>query len=76
MMTPAFAIAAVLVTGITLTAGYTQSSSLHLREERQPMYWPRYGTSLSGRYHNRTWIPGPERTSYGEFRGGGPGAGK
>jgi len=75
-MTSVFAIAAFLITGITLTAGLTQSSSLHLREERQPLYWSRYGTSLSGRYHNQVWMANPERTSYGEFRGGGPGAGK
>ncbi|HEY9748327.1 MAG TPA: hypothetical protein V6C63_06605 [Allocoleopsis sp.] len=75
-MTSVLAIAALLITGITVTAGFTQSSSLHLREERQPLYWSRHGTSLSGRYHNRTWLANPERTSYGEFRGGGPGAGK
>lgn len=76
MLTPFLAIATLVITGVTITAGYTQTSALQLREERQSLYWPRYGTTLSGRYYGNSWQPLPTRSAYGEFRGGGPGAGK
>lgn len=76
MLTRGFAIAALLIGGMTIYGGLTQRSSLHLREDRQMLYWPRYSTTLGGRYRNRVWIPGPERSVYGNFRGGGPSVGK
>ncbi|HEY9762835.1 MAG TPA: hypothetical protein V6D07_09925 [Trichocoleus sp.] len=76
MLTRVFAIAALLLGGATAYGGLTQRSSLHLRQEQQPLYWPRYGTHLSGRYHNQVWLANPDRAAYGQFRGGGPGTGK
>ncbi|HEY9738285.1 MAG TPA: hypothetical protein V6D06_18460 [Trichocoleus sp.] len=76
MLTRVFAIAAVLIGGATAYGGLTQRSSLHLREENQVLYWSRHGTTLSGRYRNQVWVPSPERATYSDFRGGGPGTGK
>lgn len=76
MLTRVFAIAALLIGGITVYGGLTQRSSLHLRQEQQPLYWSRHGSSLSGRYRSQAWVPSPQRATYGSFRGGGPGAGK
>ncbi|MBD1867881.1 hypothetical protein H6F88_32270 [Oculatella sp. FACHB-28] len=76
MIYPVFAIAACLIAGVTLFAGCTQISALNLRQEEQTMYWSRYNTNLSGYYYNQTWVPAPDRASYGEFVGGGPGDGK
>lgn len=75
-MTRVFAIAALLLSSITIYGGATQRSSLHLRQDQQFLYWPRYNARLSGRYRDRAWVPSPERATYGDFRGGGPGAGK
>jgi len=76
MIYPIAAITACLIAGVTLFAGCTQTSALKLRQEEQAIYWPRYNTNLSGYYYNHTWIHTPDRASYGEFVGGGPGDGK
>ena len=76
MLSRILALAALLITLMGIWAAYTQSSALLLRQETQPLYWPRYGTLLSGRYRNQSWQATPSRSSYGGFRGGGPSAGK
>lgn len=76
-MLPKFlAVSAIAVAIATILAAYTQRSALVLRQQNQSNYWSRRGTSLSGRYHNNIWVVSPVRSSYGTFRGGGPGAGK
>jgi len=67
---------ATAIAATTIWAGFTQRSALSLRQERQLLYWPRYRTSLSGRYYRGDWQSNPQRSSYGLFRGGGPSAGK
>ncbi|PSO55808.1 MAG: hypothetical protein BRC40_05235 [Cyanobacteria bacterium QH_8_48_120] len=76
MLIRIFAIAALIIALFTIWAAYTQRSALSLRQEKQSAYWSRHGTSLSGQYQGGTWIFLPSRSSYGDFRGGGPGAGK
>lgn len=76
MLTKLFAAAAFLIALMTIVSAFTQRSALVLRQEQQPYYWARYGTNLSGRYYGGSWQPNPLRSTYGEFRGGGPGAGK
>jgi hypothetical protein len=76
MLTKLFAAIAFLVALITITSALTQRSALVLRQEQQPYYWARHGTNLSGRYYGGRWQPDPLRSTYGEFRGGGPSAGK
>lgn len=67
---------ALTIASLTIYAGYTQRSALMLRQESQPLYWSRHGTSVSGRYSRGSWYASPDRATYGSFRGGGPGAGK
>ncbi|MBE9126010.1 MULTISPECIES: hypothetical protein [unclassified Coleofasciculus] len=84
MLTKVLAATAVAIAVFTIIAGYTQRSALVLGEEKQRNYWSRRGTSLSGTYNENTtgtsggviWVPLPNRSSYGSFRGGGPSAGK
>ncbi|MFW6359466.1 MAG: hypothetical protein ACOC0N_09695 [Chroococcales cyanobacterium] len=76
MITKLIASAAIAIALYTIIAGYTQSSALVLRDEKQDNYWPRRGTYLSGRYRRGIWEPLPNRSSYGSFRGGGIGSGK
>lgn len=76
MLTKLLAFLIVLIGVGTLLAAITQSSAYYLRQEQQSLYWPRHDTSLSGRYYNNAWQPDPVRSTYGSFRGGGPGAGK
>lgn len=60
----------------TIFLGYTQRSALHLRQESQPLYMPRHNTGISGYYYGGVWRTTPLRSDYGNFRGGGPSAGK
>ncbi len=60
----------------TIFLGYTQTSALQLGQESQPMYRPRHNTGISGYYYGGVWRRTPLRSSYGDFRGRGPGAGK
>lgn len=76
MLTKFFAVVVIAIAAITITAGFTQQAALVLRQENQDNHWERYGTQTSGRYHSGVWIASPNRSSYGSFRGGGPGAGK
>ncbi|MBF2028342.1 MAG: hypothetical protein IGS48_16510 [Oscillatoriales cyanobacterium C42_A2020_001] len=76
MLSKLFAAAAIAIAAITLTAGFTQQAALVLRQENQDNYWPRYDTQSSGTYRSGVWVSSPLRSSYGSFRGGGPGAGK
>lgn len=76
MLTKFFALAALAIAAITLHAGYTQGGALVLRQENQTQHWVRYGTQPSGSYRRGAWVASPIRSSYGSFRGGGPGAGK
>ncbi|AFY55357.1 hypothetical protein Riv7116_2860 [Rivularia sp. PCC 7116] len=78
MLTKVFAGIAALMAIWSITDAYTQKSAFVLREEKQANFSPRRGTSASGYYNNRgTWIfYSSERSSYGGFRGGGPGTGK
>jgi len=76
-MLPKIAAAAAFGIAILAIAGsYSQMSALRLRQQNQPLYWPRRRTPISGlRYDNR-WQPTPNRSDYDDFRGGGVGAGK
>lgn len=76
MLTKLFAACVLVIAAITLTAGFTQQAALVLRQENQDNYWSRHGTSTSGSYRSGVWVASPDRSSYGSFRGGGPGAGK
>ena len=76
MLTKVFAGTALVLAGVTLTAGLTQQSALVLRQEDQSNHWPRYETQSSGSYRGGAWVASPIRSSYGSFRGGGPGVGK
>ncbi|MDX2245104.1 MAG: hypothetical protein NW224_30875 [Leptolyngbyaceae cyanobacterium bins.302] len=76
MLTKLFAVAVVAIAAITLTAGFTQQAALVLRQENQDNHWERHGTQASGTYRSGVWVASPVRSSYGSFRGGGPGAGK
>ena len=70
---------AVLAWGIaiaSISAGYTQISALHLRQESQPLYAPRHNTLRSGYYRSGRWTRRPGRSSYDTFRGGGSRTGK
>ena len=75
MLSKIFAIAAIAITGFAIHAAFTQRSAMVLRQEN-PAYWERYGTRSAGVYRSGAWQPSPVRSSYGGFRGGGPGAGK
>lgn len=76
MLSQLFSAVAVGVAAVTIVGAYSQESAFQLRQENQPNYWPRQGTTLSGRYQNGSWVPLPLRSSYGEFRGGSPSSGK
>lgn len=76
MLSKFFAVVVIAIAAITLFAGFTQRSALTLRQENQANYWSRSDTSLSGSYRGGVWVASPDRTSYGSFRGGGPGVGK
>lgn len=76
MLTKVFALIAIAIVGITLYSAYTQPSAFMLRQEQQALYWPRYRTSISGRYHRGSWQPLPSRREFDTFRGGGPSVGK
>ncbi len=76
MFTKLFAAAALAIAGITLYSGFTQQGAMVLRQENQDQYWARYDTAPSGRYRGGVWVASPDRSAYGSFRGGGPGAGK
>lgn len=76
MLTNLSVIAAYLIAGLAVWGSYTQASALNLQRERQTFYWPRQGTVLSGRYRGNSWEPLPSRSTYRNFTGGGPGAGK
>lgn len=76
MMNKILAATAIVIALFTILASYTQRSAVVLREEKRDSYWPRHGTSLSGYYYRGIWEPLPNRSAYGSFRGGGPGAGK
>lgn len=76
MLTKILAGVASAIALVAIVAGYTQRSALTLREEKQPHYWPRYSTDLSGTYRGGNWQALPNRSSYSEFRGGGPSTGK
>lgn len=76
MLTKIFAGLAILIAVSSVFNSYTQKSALVLREENRSNFSPRNGTRLSGSY-NRSggWIF-YNRSSYDDFRGGGPAAGK
>lgn len=76
MLTKILALLAVGFALVTIYSAYTQPSALYLRQEGQLLYWPRYGTNLSGYYRNRIWQPSPNRIEYTQFPGGGPSAAK
>ncbi|MDX2217305.1 MAG: hypothetical protein SFY66_28820 [Oculatellaceae cyanobacterium bins.114] len=76
MLTKLLAAAAFFIAFSTVVFAFTQRSALVLRQEQQPHYWGRHGTELSGRYYGNSWQPSPLRSTYGAFRGGGPGTGK
>jgi len=76
MLTKLFAFIALAIAGLTLFSGFTQEGAMVLRQENQENYWPRHGTASSGTYRRGAWVASPIRSSYGSFRGGGPGAGK
>jgi len=76
MLSKLFAAVAVAIAAITLFAGFTQRSAFVLRQEDQSNYWSRTDTQPAGTYRGGVWVASPDRTSYGGFRGGGPGAGK
>lgn len=76
MLTKLLAAAVLLIALVTVTSAFNQRSALVLRQEQQPYYWSRHGTELSGRYYGGRWQSSPLRSTYGSFRGGGPGAGK
>ena len=70
------AVGAFIVALLAILGSYSQVTALHLRQESQPLYWPRRGTTLSGVRSNDRWQPIPNRNVYSDFRGGGIGAGK
>lgn len=76
MLPKLFVVAALIIALFTGWAAYSQRSALHLQQENQPYFWSRHGTSLSGGYRHRIWLPLPSRSDYGGFRGGGIGSGK
>ncbi len=76
MLSKLFALAAVAIAGFAIYAAFTQRSAMVLRQEQQPHYWARHNTHSSGVYRSGVWHSNPVRSSYGAFRGGGPGAGK
>ncbi len=77
MLTKIFAVLAVAIAASAIFNSYTQKSALLLREENQADFSPRHGTRLSGSYsRSGTWIFYSNRSSYDDFRGGGPAAGK
>lgn len=76
MLPKIFAGVALLIAVLTIFGGYTQRSALSLRQESQPLYFPRHNTGISGYYFGGNWQPTPFRSDYGDFRGGGPSAGK
>jgi hypothetical protein len=67
---------AFLIALLAILGSFSQVTALHLRQESQPLYWPRRGTTISGLRYNNRWQPRANRADYGEFRGGGIGAGK
>ena len=77
MVPKLFAFITLLIALGAITAAYSQRSAFYLRQERQPHYWPRRNTSLSGRYRNGVWVGSPSRQNFGGgFQGGGPRSGK
>lgn len=76
MLAKGCAACACLIAIASIWAGYSQVSALNLRQEKQPLYWPRHRTYRSGYYSNGRWQPLPRRTAYGTFQGGSTGSGK
>ncbi|NJK29564.1 MAG: hypothetical protein HC851_15550 [Acaryochloris sp. RU_4_1] len=76
MLTKLFAVTTIGVVATSILAAYTQRSAFQLRQERQPNYWSRRSTTLSGGYRRGIWVVSPTRSSYGSFRGGSLGVGK
>ncbi len=76
MITKIFVAIAIVIAAFTLTAGFGQQAAVVLRQEQQTQYWPRRGTQLSGVYQGNRWVPSSVRSSYSNFRGGGPASGK
>jgi len=81
MLTKFLAIAAIVITLLTVGMGYTQGSSLVLRQQTlNPILWPRLGTTYyrSPDTIGRNFINQPPvgRSRSDSFRGGGPGSGK
>lgn len=76
MLPKFFAAIAFLIAVTTVMFSYTQRSALSLRQESQSMYLPRHNTGISGYYYGGIWRTTPLRSEYGDFRGGGPSAGK
>jgi hypothetical protein len=76
MLTKLLVLAVLAIAVFTLAAAFTQRSAFVLRQETQPYYWSRHNTQTSGSYSGGSWRSNPVRTSYDQFRGGGPGVGK
>ena len=70
MIAKLLALVTILIAVVAIYSAYTQRSAYVLRQERQPHYWPRRGTRLSGQYRRGRWSASPSRQSYGQFRGG------
>lgn len=76
-MLPKLAAAGAFIIAILAIAGsFSQITALHLGQQSQPLFWPHRGTTISGVRHNNSWQPRANRGDYGNFRGGGIGAGK
>jgi hypothetical protein len=58
--------------------GVRQGLSLELRQDEPPAHWPRGGggVRVGGWVDGRGYVGHPQRSEWGAFRGGGPGAGK
>ncbi|NJL23584.1 MAG: hypothetical protein HC895_26710 [Leptolyngbyaceae cyanobacterium SM1_3_5] len=78
-------ITSCLLAILTLFAGFSQITALHLREEEQSLHWPHddapSGSSGGSRTSDSSGSGGSStvrsnRSSYGGFSGGGPGGGK
>ncbi len=76
MLTKVLTLMSLGVAAYTLYAGYTQPSAFVLRQEDQANHLPISNITPSGSYSRGVWLANGDRRSYGNFRGGGPGAGK
>lgn len=76
-MLPKLCLGFALLIGLSTSwLGFRQTSAFNLGEENQKNFWPRNNTTSSGVYVGGVWRPSSVRSSYGNFSGGGPSAGK